>query len=47
MALRAFVGEDTVDNIGVAQFDEQGLISRYTTYWGPGDRQKVQVCAQA
>ena len=38
MAIRGHAGGDTVDNISVAQFDEAGLIKKYTTYWGPGDR---------
>jgi len=38
MAIRGRVGSDAVDNISVAQFDDAGLITKYTTYWGPGDR---------
>ena len=38
MAIRAHVGEDRLENISVAQFDGEGRITRYTTYWGPGDR---------
>jgi hypothetical protein len=41
MAIRGRVSDDTVDNISVAQFDETGLIVKYTTYWGPGDRDVV------
>jgi steroid delta-isomerase len=41
MAVRAHVGNDVVDNISVALFDEAGLILRYTTYWGPCDRRSA------
>lgn len=41
MAVRATVGNDVLDNISVATFDDQNLINRYTTYWGPGDRRPV------
>jgi steroid delta-isomerase len=42
MAIHAWVGNDEVDNISVALFDERGLIRRYVTYWGPGDRRKSE-----
>jgi steroid delta-isomerase len=38
MAMRGYVGTDSVNNISIANFDEHGKISRYTTHWGPGDR---------
>jgi hypothetical protein len=38
MAIRGHVGDDAIDNISVAQFDDAGLITKYTTYWGPRDR---------
>lgn len=37
MAIRGRIGNDTTENISVAQFDDAGLIVKYTTYWGPGD----------
>ncbi|RYE61949.1 MAG: hypothetical protein EOO82_00755 [Oxalobacteraceae bacterium] len=38
MAIRSRVADDSVNNISVAEFNEAGLIIKYTTYWGPGDR---------
>jgi steroid delta-isomerase len=38
MAMRGYVGTDSVNNISIANFDEHGKIIKYTTHWGPGDR---------
>ena len=34
MAIRGFVGTDSVNNISIANFDKEGKIVKYTTHWG-------------
>ena len=41
MAVDAVVGNEILNNISVAKFDDDGRIVEYVTFWGPGDRHEI------